>query len=78
VGSRHQRGGPGRWSGALQAPPTLWTFPRAAHVPAGTRLERVIVYEVLSFFDGERYIEIRRTPVRTIPLAGYTPITTLR
>jgi hypothetical protein len=44
-------------------------------VPAGARIERVVVYEVLSFFDGERYVEIRRTPVRTIPLAGYTPIT---
>jgi hypothetical protein len=75
VGSRHERGGRGRWSGVLQAPPTLWTFPRDAHVPAGARIERVVVYEVLSFFDGERYVEIRRTPVRTIPLAGYTPIT---
>lgn len=66
VGTWHRRGGRRRWLSLLQAPPTLWTFPRSNPVMDGERIQRVNVYEVLSFFDGQRYVEIRRTPVRTI------------
>ncbi|MGH7577212.1 MAG: hypothetical protein ACREM1_19050 [Longimicrobiales bacterium] len=68
VGTWQRRGGRSRWLSPLQAPATLWTFPRADPGLDGERIQRVDVYEMLSFFDGRRYAEIRRTPVRTIPV----------
>lgn len=68
VGTWQRRGGRRRWLARLQAPATLWTFPRSDPVMHGERIQRVNVYEVLSFFDGRRYVEIRRTHVRTIAL----------
>jgi hypothetical protein len=61
-----RRAGRGRWFAPLTAPATLWTFPRSDPVLGGESIVRVTVYEVLSFFNGERYDEIRRTPVREI------------
>jgi hypothetical protein len=61
-----RRGGRSRLFALLQAPATLWTFPRSEPVLKGDRIARVTVYEVLSFFDDERYEEIRITPVRII------------
>jgi len=61
-----RRGGRGRGIAPFQAPATLWTFPRSDPALGGERIERVTVYEVLTWFDGENYVEIRRTPVREI------------
>ncbi|MGH7503308.1 MAG: hypothetical protein ACREL7_16400 [Longimicrobiales bacterium] len=68
VGTWQGHGGRDGWLAPLQAPASLWTFPRSDPALGGERIERVIVYEVLSFFDGARYVEIRKLPIREIPL----------
>ena len=78
LGAWQASGGRGRWPPPLQAPATLWTFPRSLPAPPSSALERAVVHEVLSFFDGEGYVTVRRTPVRTVRLDGYTPATIRR
>ena len=56
------------WWTPWRAPPLLWTFPMRDADTGGDRIARVVVHEVLSMFDGERYVEIRDLPVRTIEI----------
>jgi hypothetical protein len=70
VATWERRDGRGRWFAPIKAPATLWTFPRSDPVLGSERIVHVTVYEVLSFFDGERYTEIRRTPIRVIRIAS--------
>lgn len=56
-----------RWWRVLPAPPELWTFPLVPPRPAG-EIDRVIVYQIVSHFDGQRYRELRRVPVRIIDI----------
>ena len=66
TGGPHGRGG---WT-VLRAPPLVWTFPRGTPPDPADPIRRVVVVEVTSLFDGERYAEIRRRPVRAIELTG--------
>ncbi len=54
------------WWTPWRAPPLLWTFPLRDPAAGDDRLVRVVVHEVVSMFDGERYLEIRDLPVRSI------------
>lgn len=71
VVDRHNRGSSGRnrlrW---LKAPPQVWTFdPGAPRTwPGPEPVVSVTVRQVLTFFDGERYRVLRRTPIREIPV----------
>lgn len=73
VGHRNARHTARPWWRWLQAPPSLWTFARADGFDGSESLEKVIVYEVTSLYDDSEYREIRRTPVREIPLAPFAP-----
>jgi hypothetical protein len=68
VMSWERRDGRRGWYARVSAPATLWTFPREDPDLAGDAIERVTVYEVLSYFDDERYVEIRRIPVLVVPM----------
>lgn len=50
----------------LEAPPLLWTFTRGITPRPADRITGVVVCQTLTFFDGERYQEIRTRPVRVI------------
>jgi hypothetical protein len=62
------REGRGRRIPLLAAPVTLWTFPRRDPALGGERIRRVLVYEILSWYDGENYSVIRERVVREITL----------
>jgi hypothetical protein len=68
VTSWERRDGRRGWYAPFSAPATLWTFPRADPDLEGDVIERATVHEVLSFFDDERYVEIRRIPVLVVQM----------
>lgn len=68
IGNWNRRGSKGAWWSRLQAPRQLWTFARPPAIGDGQSIDRVMVYEVTSLFDGERYREIRERRVAKIDL----------
>lgn len=73
VGTWNARGGDrGAWAD-LAPPPKLWTFPRGSRPTPADPITRVNVDEVLSFFDGTRYHEVRRRPVRHVDIPPQPP-----
>ena len=62
------RRGKQTWLWWLQPPRQLWTFPAEIPFRGGERIRKVTVIQATSFFDGERYSEIRRRVVREIEI----------
>jgi hypothetical protein len=61
------------WWLFLQAPDELLSFPRPnEHWDGSEPIEKVIVYQYTSFFDGETYSEIRQSIVLEIPIPTST------
>lgn len=56
------------WWRKLQPPRQLWTFPNEIPFADGEAIAKVTIVQITSFFDGERYSEIRRTVVRAIEI----------
>lgn len=67
VSTRDARRFERRWWRLAPAPPELWSFPLTGSSPPA-RIKTVTVYQILSFYDGRRYQEIRRRPVRVIDI----------
>jgi hypothetical protein len=58
---------------AIQAPPQLWTFPRATAYSGEEPIREVRVDQITTLFDGERYTECRRRELRTVLIPGTEP-----
>ena len=54
----------------LKAPPLLWTFSRNDAWRGEKPIRRIEVFEVVSYYDGESYREIRTTPVLKTEIPG--------
>jgi hypothetical protein len=74
VGTWNQRRS--RWTPLtpIQAPPQLWTFPRATGYSGEEPIREVRVDQITTLFDGERYTECRRRELRTILIPGIEPV----
>ncbi len=58
------------WLRYLSAPSGIVTFPRSNAIPEGRTISRIEVTQVVSWFDRQRYQEIRRTPVLMVEISA--------
>lgn len=72
VGDWNRRTSRSAWWAWLQAPPQLWTFPRSVSFRAREQIQRVVVYQVTSLYDGEHVADIRKRAVREIDTSAPT------
>jgi hypothetical protein len=68
-----RRSSESRWWEALAPPRLLWTFPRGQWPSPGDPIATVNVHEVTSFFDGQRYVEVRKILVRQVQVRTGEP-----
>ncbi|MGK7872116.1 MAG: hypothetical protein AB4426_01995 [Xenococcaceae cyanobacterium] len=68
IGNLNLRRSKDTWLSALQAPPQLWTFSKDDPFKGQERIVRVIVYQILSLYDDEQYLEIRKNLVCEIEI----------
>ncbi len=54
------------WLRYLTAPPGIVTLPRSDAIPMGQTISRIEVTQVVTWFDKQRYQEIRRIPVLVV------------
>ncbi|MAE65326.1 MAG: hypothetical protein CMJ18_13725 [Phycisphaeraceae bacterium] len=54
------------WLRPIQAPAHLWSYPKEAPFEWTEPIERIVVYRISTYFDGERYEEVRREKVHEI------------
>jgi hypothetical protein len=73
AGTWSRRPSESRWWEALGPPRLLWTFPRGPLPSAADPIAAVNVHEVTSFFDGRRYVEVRKVPVRQVQVRTEEP-----
>ncbi len=58
------------WLSPLHAPRQIWTFAREDAYDDSEPIVRVDVYQIMSMFDGERYLEIDRRAARSVRIDG--------
>jgi len=71
--TRHYNQAPTRhsWIGLLSPPPGVATHSRTNNFESGQRIRQIDVYQVLTYFDGKSYREMRTTKVLEVPVPDH-------
>jgi hypothetical protein len=68
IGARQQNLPINPWLRAVSAPPQRNTFLPKDRYKGESPIVKITIYQLLSFFDGQNYQEVRNTPVMTIDI----------